>query len=268
MRVVLAVVLCVLSAPCGAATVQSPPTGPGDATAAADSIPLPPPRPQPNGLNNLGVPTMGAGPEPQPPSACFRSLTSGIAVAEPLPPIALPNGCDALDVVELDAVMVGGRRVAVTPPATLRCSLATSVATWLREDVMPAVASLGAPLAGGESYGSFECRGRKRVVGAKTSEHGRADALDLRALLLGNGRRVQPTDPDVARALREDLRSTACTRFTTVLGPGSDGYHEEHIHVDLIERRNGYRICQWDVRDASIPLPRPRPAEAPPRAAL
>jgi hypothetical protein len=53
-----------------------------------------------------------------------------------------------------------------------------------------------------------------------------------------------------------------------VLGPGSDGYHEDHVHVDLAERRGGYRMCQWDVREpgeelaasaTNVPLPRPRP---------
>jgi hypothetical protein len=43
-----------------------------------------------------------------------------------------------------------------------------------------------------------------------------------------------------------------------VLGPGSDGYHEEHIHLDQAERRNGFRICQWDVRE---PPPPPLPKE-------
>jgi hypothetical protein len=52
-----------------------------------------------------------------------------------------------------------------------------------------------------------------------------------------------------------------------VLGPGSDGYHEEHVHVDLAERRGGYRICEWDVREPGetadmVPLPRPRPIDA------
>jgi hypothetical protein len=65
--------------------------------------------------------------------------------------------------------------------------------------------------------------------------------------------------------LRERVRQSACARFMTVLGPGSDGYHEEHIHVDLAERKTDYRICQWDIRDpmesAAVPLPRPRPIE-------
>ena len=62
---------------------------------------------------------------------------------------------------------------------------------------------------------------------------------------------------------------SACTRFPTVLGPGSDWYHEDHIHLDLMERRNNYRICQWNVWDP-LPqvaplLPAERPEEAPPR---
>jgi len=62
---------------------------------------------------------------------------------------------------------------------------------------------------------------------------------------------------------------SACTRFSTVLGPGSDWYHEDHIHLDLTERRGNYRICQWDVWD-QLPqkaplLPAERPDEAPPR---
>jgi len=73
----------------------------------------------------------------------------------------------------------------------------------------------------------------------------------------------------VPRGLRENVLRSACSRFSTVLGPGSDGYHEDHIHLDLMERRNNYRICQWDVWDP-LPqkaplLPAERPEEAPPR---
>ena len=72
------------------------------------------------------------------------------------------------------------------------------------------------------------------------------------------------TDVAASKPLREELRQSACARFTTVLGPGSDGHHESHIHLDLAERHNGYRICQWDVREPPppVPLPRPRPVIA------
>jgi hypothetical protein len=105
-----------------------------------------------------------------------------------------------------------------------------------------------------------------RVTGAKLSEHGKANALDLRSLTLADGRTIHPTDVAVSRDFRERMRASACERFATVLGPGSDGYHEEHIHVDLAERHGGYRICHWEIREpappapvVNVPLPRPRP---------
>ena len=77
------------------------------------------------------------------------------------------------------------------------------------------------------------------------------------------------TDRSLARETRESVLHSACTRFSTVLGPGSDWYHEDHVHLDVMERRNNYRICQWNVWDP-LPqiaplLPAGRPEEAPPR---
>ena len=86
---------------------------------------------------------------------------------------------------------------------------------------------------------------------------------------LGDGSLLRLTDPQVARELRNRLRDAACARFSTVLGPGSDGYHESHVHLDLAERRSGHRMCQWDVREPGepaaaepVPLPRARPTTA------
>jgi Extensin-like protein C-terminus len=107
------------------------------------------------------------------------------------------------------------------------------------------------------------------VVGAQLSEHGRANALDVRALKLVNGQSISLTDRTVSRELRESVLHSVCARFSTVLGPGSDGYHEDHIHLDLMERHNNYKICQWQVWEP-LPqiaplLPAPRPDAAPPR---
>ena len=99
---------------------------------------------------------------------------------------------------------------------------------------------------------------------ARSREHGKANAIDLRGFTLQDGRYIHLTDMKADKPLREGARKSACTRFTTVLGPGSDGYHEEHIHIDLAERRNDYRLCQWDVRE---PPPPPKPAEKPPEKA-
>ena len=111
-------------------------------------------------------------------------------------------------------------RVAITPPATLRCKMAEAIAHWVRDDVAPIAATLGAPLGGIANFASYECRGRNRIVGAKISEHGKGNALDIRALTLANGKSYEPTDMAVAKEMREQLKASACARFTTVLGPG------------------------------------------------
>jgi hypothetical protein len=173
--------------------------------------------------------------------------------------------------VEVDAVLLpDGSRVAVEPKAMLRCDMAESLAAWLRDEVVPRLKPLNSPLRAIENADSYECRGRNRVVGAKVSEHGKGNAIDVRGFLLADHRKVLLTDTAEPTALREELRQSACGRFTTVLGPGSDGYHEQHIHLDVIQRRSGYRICQWAVREPAppaliavgdhVPLPQPRPA--------
>jgi hypothetical protein len=52
------------------------------------------------------------------------------------------------------------------------------------------------------------------------------------------------------------MRESACHRFTTVLGPGADSHHNNHIHLDILERHRGGRICQWDVREPPPPPPK------------
>jgi hypothetical protein len=207
-----------------------------------------------------------AGGTPEEPSACQLRVADKIAVIEALPSFGGPGDCGASDVVRLDAIIQPDQsRVAVTPPATLRCTMAEALATWVREDLTATTASLGGAPRTLDNYASYNCRGRNRVAGARISEHGLANAIDIRGVHLANGRFAEFTDRKLDREFREAVRRSVCARFTTVLGPGSDGHHEAHIHMDLAERRGGYRLCQWNVLDPAdeIPLPRPRPREAP-----
>jgi hypothetical protein len=172
--------------------------------------------------------------------------------------------------VRLEAVVLPDKgRVAVKPAAILRCTMASAVADWIRTDMAPLARSLGSVITDLDNFDSFECRGRNRVVGAALSEHGRANALDVRSVKLADGRSISLTDRTVTRELRESVLHSVCARFATVLGPGSDWYHEDHIHLDLMERHNDYKICQWNVWDP-LPhiaplLPAERPDDAPPR---
>jgi hypothetical protein len=207
---------------------------------------------------------------PPQPSACRLALTDAIAIAPSIPDIKGAGGCGGEDLVRLEAVVLPDkRRISVKPAAILRCAMASEVANWIRTDMVPLAASLGTTISDLDNFDSFECRGRNRVVGAKLSEHGRANALDVRALKLANGQSISLTDRTVSRETRETVLHSVCARFSTVLGPGSDGYHEDHIHLDLMERHNNYKICQWNVWEP-LPqvaplLPAERPQEAPPR---
>ncbi len=191
--------------------------------------------------------------DPPPLSPCLLRLREH-AVVRPLADIAGPGECAAADVVEIDGIVLrDGRQVQVTPAAVSRCEMAEAVADWVRDDLAPmSVAYFGAPLREIEEADSYSCRGRNNVPGAKLSEHGKANAFDLAALNLADGRVAHPTDRDISSDFRDGMRLSACLRFRTVLGPGSDGFHEDHIHVDLAARHNGYRLCQWNVTEPLI----------------
>jgi len=209
-------------------------------------------------------------PAPPPPSACRLALTDAIAIAPSIPDIKGPGECGGEDLVRLETVVLPDkRRVSVKPAAILRCAMASEIVDWIRIDMAPLATSLGSAVSDLDNLDSFECRGRNGIAGAKMSEHGRANALDVHDLKLASGQSISFTDRAVPREVRERVLHSMCARFTTVLGPGSDGYHEDHIHLDLMERHNNYKICQWNVWDP-LPqiaplLPAERPEEAPPR---
>jgi hypothetical protein len=72
----------------------------------------------------------------------------------------------------------------------------------------------------------------KFVLSVPNCEHGRANALDIRAIRFNIGQVLQPTDPTVSKDFRIAIKTSVCARFTTVLGPGADGYHEDHMVVE------------------------------------
>jgi hypothetical protein len=245
------------------------------------AVPLPKPRPaeapaaKPEGpAEGLGTREAADAPAKERPaprlSACRLALTEAIAIAPSIADIHGPGGCGGQDLVRLEAVVLPDKhQVALKPAAILRCKMATAVADWIRTDMTDLAQKLGSAITDLDNFDSYECRGRNRIAGAQLSEHGRANALDVRSLKLANGRVISFTDRTEQRDLREAVLHSVCARFSTVLGPGSDWYHEDHIHLDQMERRNDYRICQWNVWDplpqVAPMLPAGRPQEAPPR---
>jgi hypothetical protein len=144
------------------------------------------------------------------------------------------NGCSALGAVQL--LDIG------TPVANLgamTCPLARQFARWTREAMQPAAkAWLGSRVARIESFGTYSCRSVNNRPGARLSEHGRANAVDIGAFILADGRRITVKegwnggDEDVRRFLR-NLHAAGCRRFGIVLGPDADAFHRDHLHFDM-----------------------------------
>jgi hypothetical protein len=151
-----------------------------------------------------------------------------------LPDRSWPNGCSATSAVKLVAI-----GIPVTNLGAVKCGLARPFVQWVQQSVQQAAqARFGTYVARIESFGSFACRPVNNVEGNKLSEHGRADAIDIAAFDLADGRRVTVKEDwngpdDKARAFLRELHAAACRRFNVVLGPDANAYHRDHFHFDM-----------------------------------
>jgi hypothetical protein len=83
--------------------------------------------------------------------------------------------------------------------------MAETVTRCLRDDVAPIIATLGTSLRGVATLDSFACRRRNY---ASKGEIGRANALDVRALKLADGRTIGLTDVQVSKPVSTLVRSS------------------------------------------------------------
>jgi hypothetical protein len=136
--------------------------------------------------------------------------------------------------------------VTVQPAATLACPMVAVLDQWIASSVQPAAMHwFGQPVVEIRQISAYSCRGMNGNPSASISEHAFGNALDIASFTLADGRRVTVRDgwrgtPEEQGFLR-DVQGAACDRFTTVLAPGSNRFHYDHMHVDLM-RRNG-RAC-------------------------
>jgi hypothetical protein len=139
--------------------------------------------------------------------------------------------------------------VVIKPTATLACPIVSELDRWLADTVQPsAMRWFGARVAEIKQISAYSCRGMNGNPHAHISEHAFGNALDIAAFVLADGRRVSVKDgwrgmPEEQGFLR-DVQSGACAHFTTVLAPGSNVHHYDHIHVDLMRRASRRLICQ------------------------
>jgi hypothetical protein len=232
-----------------------------EAVSAQPQPPLPPPRP-----TQSPSPAQPSSPQPEAPApkadvpapaqavdTCPADLQAAgfdIEAAEP-PQVSNPL-CRIETPVRLKAVPVPTKHKAVvrlSEQPILACRFAGPLGRWIGELVAPLVAGIhGAELKSVHTGPGFECRNRNRAATGKLSAHAEGLAIDIAGFELANGStlKIKPEPgaaPDPALAA---LRTAACGWFTTILGPGSDEAHHDHLHVDIQQHGSSdrYRICQ------------------------
>ena len=137
--------------------------------------------------------------------------------------------------------------IRLSTPATLDCNTASRLATWLTGVVAPAAeAHLGAGVEKVWLMGTYACRRRNNKPNGKLSEHARGRAVDIGGVWLTDGRRITLEDgwgKGADGRFLAQVRGRACGLFQTVLGPGSDRYHGDHLHLDT-SPRGGEPYCR------------------------
>ena len=175
-------------------------------------------------------------------------------LVQPSAYMALSSKIDGPGVCGIDhpfkvAAFTGGS-IGLKSNVTLACPIIPRIDTWLDEIVKPAAMMyFGVPVLDVKA-GSYSCRPRNNQRGAKVSEHAFGNALDVMAFILADGREITVVkgwrgDPAEQEFLREAFVG-ACRYFNTVLGPGSDPFHHDHLHLDLARHnpRGDRRVCQ------------------------
>ena len=89
-----------------------------------------------------------------------------------------------------------------------------------------------------ETFGTYACRTRNGQPGERLSQHAFANAVDVSAFVLADGRRITVEhgwrgDDDRVRRFLRQVHQGGCRRFNIGLSPESDRFHYNHLHFDM-----------------------------------
>lgn len=158
-----------------------------------------------------------------------------------------PSPCGAVHPFQVSALEDG--YVQLAPTATLQCGMIPALERWMRNVADPAAFMyLGSRISRITVAASYSCRPMNNIDGARLSEHGHANAIDISAFTLADGRTIKVltgwrgSQPEAA--FLHSVHNGACGSFTTVLGPDANSYHRDHLHLDLARHHRGRAVCE------------------------
>jgi hypothetical protein len=246
-------------------TVPLPRPKPAGGIAAIVAVPLlvPVPRPKP-GRQGRAASRPATKPWPKDtgrwPAAevrearahCISILSSRDLIWRPDQPIGAPGGCGTA--APIAVAEVSGVRI--NPPATVNCDFAAALDDWVEETLQPASRKAqGARIIEITNASSYACRRRNNAGSGKLSEHAKANALDIASFVFSDKREITVKGQSIGlfqtisfsrgSGFLKTARKDACKYFNTVLGPGTDAFHKDHMHLDLMKLRPGrFKMCR------------------------
>jgi hypothetical protein len=198
--------------------------------------------------DDLPPPSAGRSPYPMPPR---RGNTE--AYQPPLRAAPAPRPMQSQSQVPLGRGAVSALGpVEIKPAATLACPMVSALDRWIIDSVQPAAHRwFRQKVVEIRQISAYSCRGMNGQPGARISEHAFGNALDISSFTLADGRKITVKNgwrgsPEEQGFLR-DVQGAACEQFNTVLAPGSNRFHYDHFHFDLMRRRSANRICNPDA---------------------
>ncbi|KAA3500694.1 extensin [Rhizobium rhizogenes] len=180
--------------------------------------------------------------------ACLGALKEIGAEFKKLEPIRdEEQGCGIEAPIELSVVLPG---IKLEPSGTMRCETALALSRWTREMMLPA-AALALPerkVTAIANASTYICRNRNSAETGKISEHAKGNAVDISTIAFDKGdplvMKPRGEDGTPEGAFQRTITAAACLFFRTVLSPGSDATHQDHLHLDVLERKGGYLYCR------------------------
>lgn len=148
------------------------------------------------------------------------------------------KGCGIENAVRVRSVA----GVTLSQAATIDCTTARALKTWVEQGAIPAVGNRGGGLSSLKIAAHYACRTRNNQPGGRISEHGRGRAVDISALVMKDGSSMTVLKGWRSKAHSRPLKSmhrAACGPFGTVLGPNADRFHQDHFHFDTARYRSG-----------------------------